>query len=237
MRIFQYHLEITQRYPQIVGGVIFAQGIRNGPSPAELTAVYRSEQMHILQHLAESLGEIPCIAAWRRVFRDFGVKPTQYRSAAEALLRRLSKHGDIPSINTLVDLANMVSIRYALPVAAFDLHALQLPVTVHFSDGSESFLPLGSNEIEHPQEGEVVFSDETRRVVARRWCWRQSQDSAARSDTTTVLITVEGHHEKGNDDIRAALKDLNALLTEFAGGTATSAILTPDQPVFSQNPS
>ena len=39
------------------------------------------------------------------------------RSAAEALLRRLTKQGSIPSINTLVDIGNLVSIRYALPVA------------------------------------------------------------------------------------------------------------------------
>jgi hypothetical protein len=54
------------------------------------------------------------------VFRGFGVDPTQYRSAAEALLRRLIKQGELPSIGTLVDLANLVSIRYALPVAVFD---------------------------------------------------------------------------------------------------------------------
>jgi DNA/RNA-binding domain of Phe-tRNA-synthetase-like protein len=47
------------------------------------------------------------------VFTRFGAKPTQYRCAAEALLRRLAKHGDISPINTLVDIGNLVSIRYA----------------------------------------------------------------------------------------------------------------------------
>ena len=52
-------------------------------------------------------------ASKHEAIRGFGVDPTQYRSAAEALLRRLSKSGEIPSINALVDLGNLVSIRYA----------------------------------------------------------------------------------------------------------------------------
>jgi len=56
----------------------------------------------------------------RKLFRGFGVEPTQYRSAAEALLRRLTKQGGLPSVGTLVDLANLVSIRFALPVAVFE---------------------------------------------------------------------------------------------------------------------
>ena len=69
------------------------------------------------------LSQIPSLAAWRSVFRGFGLDPTQYRGAAEALLRRLTKKGEIPSVNTLVDIGNLVSIRYALPVALFDLRA------------------------------------------------------------------------------------------------------------------
>ena len=66
------------------------------------------------------LSELPTLAAWRRAFRAFGVDPTAYRSAAEALLRRLTKQGSIPSINALVDIGNLVAIRYGLPVAMFD---------------------------------------------------------------------------------------------------------------------
>ena len=38
--------------------------------------------------------------------RGFGVDPTQHRTAAEALLRRLTKKGDIPSINMIKDTAD-----------------------------------------------------------------------------------------------------------------------------------
>jgi DNA/RNA-binding domain of Phe-tRNA-synthetase-like protein len=229
MPAFQYHPDILAHYPEVVGGVILAEEVTNGSTPDGLRKTYLSEQRATLDRIGKTpLSEIESLAAWRRAFRAFGVNPTKYRSAAEALLRRLTKKGDIPGINTLVDLGNLVSIRYALPVAVFDTHAVQGVMTVHFADGSERFTPLGQGELEHPVPGEVVFSDETKSVVARRWCWRQSEASAATQDTTQVIITVEAQHAGGRADVEAALTDLLALLHEYAGGNLTSGVLDAD---------
>src|SRR6266536_5864677 len=206
MAAFQYDTGILTRYPTVVGGVILARRMTNGPAPKELQAAFIAEQQTNLQRVGDTpLSQITSLAAWRAVFRSFGVEPTQYRSSAEALLRRLTKKGDIPCINLLVDLGNLVSIRYALPVAVFDTRTLQGAVTVHFADGSERYTTLGQAEVEHPEPGEVVFSDETGLVTARRWCWRQSEQSAAQADTTNILITVEAHHTDAQRDIKAAL--------------------------------
>ena len=89
-----------------------------------------------------------------------------------ALLRRLTKQGSIPSINTLVDVGNLVSIRHALPVAVFDLASIAGGLTVRFAAGDESFTDLGSGSVESPEPGEVIFIDSAGHVAARRWCWR-----------------------------------------------------------------
>ena len=225
-KTFRYHPEIPARYPNVVGGVILAQGVHNSATPASLLDAYLTEQQAVLRRIGETpLSQIESLVAWRRAFRGFGVDPTQYRSAAESLLRRLTKKGDIPSINALVDLGNLVSIRYALPVAVFDTRTLQGPVTVHFASGSERYTTLGQSEAEHPEPGEVIFSDETDLVIARRWCWRQSEESAAQLDTTDAIVTIEAHHQNGHQDITAALADLQELLTQYAGGTYTIGIL------------
>jgi DNA/RNA-binding domain of Phe-tRNA-synthetase-like protein len=181
------------------------------------------------------LSELPSLAAWRGVFRGFGVNPTKYRSAAEALLRRLTKQGDIPSINTLVDLANLVSIRYALPVAVFDQRGVSGGTTVRLAGGDEPWADLGSSEAEHPEPGEVIFSDDADKVSARRWCWRQSRASAAREDTTEILVTIEGHHAAAADDIDRALRDLEALLGSYASpDTVRSDVLDRSNPAFTR---
>lgn len=233
MHIFQYSQDILTRYPQVVGGAILAWDVINGPTPAALAEVYQVEQQKVLQRIGDTpLSQIESLAAWRRAFRDFGVDPTQYRSASEALLRRLAKKGNIPGINLLVDLGNLVSIRYGLPVAVVERRALRGTVTVHFADGSEHYSELGASEEDHPRPGEVVFSDESKQVIARRWCWRQSESSAAVAQTRECLITVEAHHATARQDIESAVRDLLALLHEYAGGSATSAILDASHPAL-----
>jgi hypothetical protein len=127
----------------------------------------------------------------------------------------------------LVDLCNLVSIRYSLPVAAFDVRALRSGITVQFATGDERFTPLGESQVEHPEPGEVIFSDESKLVVARRWCWRQSEESAARPDTSEAIFTLEAQHAGGHRDVQAALGDMLSLLGEYAGGSFRSDILGP----------
>jgi DNA/RNA-binding domain of Phe-tRNA-synthetase-like protein len=229
---FRYNDELLAVFPTTRGGVIHATGLDNTGSFAALTQRFRDEQAQVKHDLGDTpLSELPSISAWRSTFSGFGVKPTQYRSAAEALLRRLTKQGDIPSINPLVDIANLVSIRHRLPVAVFDQGAVVGVTTVRFADGSESFTDLGTDIVSHPDPGEVIFVDETGLVSARRWCWRQSDQSAARPGTTEALITVEGHHESADEDVAAALEDLLGLLAIYqASSRVAFDLLSPAHP-------
>lgn len=234
---FRYAPEIIGRFPDVTGGVILAGGLTNGPTPAPLLAAYHAEQEAVRARIGETpLSQLPALAAWRGAFRRFGVEPTQCRGAAEALLRRLTKKGDIPSINTLVDLGNLVSIRYALPVAVFDARAAHGPLTVRFAEGTERYTPLGGGAIEHPTPGEVIFSDDTGLIFAQRWCWRQSDESAARFDTTRAIMTIEAQHSGGRAEVTAALADLTALLREYTGGTLQAGIVDRDHPDITQTP-
>ncbi len=233
MTSFQYRADILDAYPNLSGGVIVAHGIRNGPTPPDLLTLYQAEQAATIARIGQTpLSELPSLAGWRSAFRSFGVDPTQYRSASEALLRRLTKKGDIPSINTLVDLGNLISIRYGLPVAIVDTRALALPVTVQFADGSEAFRNLGQDEVDHPAPGEVIFIDENQTVVARRWCWRQSDESGARDDTTAVVVTCEAQHPGGAADVSAAVEQLAGLLKQYAGGDVQVGLLGRERPGF-----
>lgn len=221
--MFAYDEAVAEEYPTIRAGVIHATGLTNGPSSPALLEEYRAEQRAASERLTTvAIAELPTIAAWRRVFTRFGVKPTQHRAAPEALLRRLAKTGDIPSISTLVDIGNLVSIRYALPVAVFDLASIAGAISVRFATGHERFTDLGSTDAVAPEPGEVVFVDESDVVTARRWCWRQSAQSATGATTVDALIVVEGHHDAAGTDVEAALTDLAALLRSHQPGSRTT---------------
>jgi DNA/RNA-binding domain of Phe-tRNA-synthetase-like protein len=214
--VFRYDRAVLERYPTIHAGVVHLDGLTDAPAPPGLGERYRAAQAEVAQRLATTpIAALPSIAAWRRAFAAFGAKPTQYRCAAEALLRRLSKQGDLPSVNTLVDIGNLVSIRYALPVAVVDLAGVAAPITVRFATGSESFTDLGGVQAGMPEPGEVVFVDREEVACARRWCWRQSAQSATRPGTSEALVIVEGLHEGAEADVAAAREELVELLARF----------------------
>jgi DNA/RNA-binding domain of Phe-tRNA-synthetase-like protein len=226
---FGYDATVLERFPTIRAGVVRVTGLSNGPSPSGLLDTYRREQESGAERLRmQAIAELPSITAWRRVFTAFGAKPTQHRNAAEALLRRLHKHGDIPSIGTLVDVGNLVSIRHAMPVAVFDTAKVAGSITVRIADGTEPFTDLGSSASVHPEPGEVVFVDADGVVCARRWCWRQSAQSATGPDTSEAFYVVEGHHDIAAADVDRALSLLTEMLAAHQPGAETTAyVLSP----------
>ena len=232
--MFSYHHEVLARFPTIRAGVVHADRLVNGPSPDPLRKAFQEQQsVSLARFRGTPMSEIPSVLAWRRTFSAFGVQPTRYRNAAEALIRRLTKAGDIPSINSLVDIANLVSIRYGLPVAAMDQARVAGPTTVRLANGDEHFNDLGSSRTTSPEAGEVIFVDRAGAVAARRWCWRQSARSATGPGTVVALYTVEGHHEAAEEDVASATRDLVALLeTHQPQARIESAQLSPSLPRY-----
>jgi DNA/RNA-binding domain of Phe-tRNA-synthetase-like protein len=230
--LFGYDEAIIERFPTIRAGLVHASGLANGPSPSGLLDEYRTGQYSAVDRLATTpISDLPSVSAWRRAFTRFGVKPTQYRSAVESLLRRLEKQGEIPSISVLVDIGNLVSIRHGVPVAVFDRAGLAGALTVRFATGEEVFADLGSSESTHPEPGEVVFVDLDDVVAARRWCWRQSAGSASGLGTTEALFVIEAHHEGAEVDVDSATKDVTALLVAHQPGNRSVAHrLSPEHP-------
>jgi DNA/RNA-binding domain of Phe-tRNA-synthetase-like protein len=234
MTEFIYHPDILRTFPELRAGIIFAENLENNKSGEMLQQVYTKQQQATLHEIGENpISEIEAITAWRSAFRKFGVNPTKYRCAPEALLRRLTKKGDIPFVNKIVDCCNLVSIKYKIAAAAFDTKAITGALTVRFSNGDERYTPLGESAVQTPERGEVIFADETGLVTARRWCWRQSNDSAVSIGTRQTIITVEGQHLDCEDDVKIAAGDLLKILTEYVGGKYFFEMLGPEEPRFS----
>jgi DNA/RNA-binding domain of Phe-tRNA-synthetase-like protein len=163
--------KIWRDFPELVPGVVSAAGIT---SDAAVEAQIEKFTAIAQSRLAKSSeGELPEINAWRRAFSRMGLKPTQYRCAAEALLRRLRKENSLPRIHPLIDLCNAVSLAFAVPVAAFDVTRIDGDLEVRHAAGNETYLTF-SGETENPEANEVIFADGAGRAHARRWTNRQS---------------------------------------------------------------
>ena len=214
---FRHHEEIWRAFPHLAVGIVYVQGV-DGSCDV-------SQEVLMLLEAAKSrhgetlVSELPEIQAWRRAFTTLGLKPTQYRCAAESLLRRLRKDGLIPPVHPLVDLCNAVSILYAIPIAVVDLSKVSACLEVRRAKGNEVYTPFsGPDEV--PEVGEVVFTDATNRAHSRRWTNRQSGFSAVSQSTSSALIVAEALHEAAAADVRALLDTLSPL----AAGMARSDI-------------
>ncbi len=97
----------------------------------------------------------------------------------------------MPRINKLVDICNCISIKYVLPIAAYDLAGISGDLTVTLAQGGERFLPLNIDQWEQPEPEEVIYKDQEK-ALSRRWNWRQCDQAKVTPDTHNALLTLEG---------------------------------------------
>lgn len=227
---FSHSPEIWSLFPELVPGLLAAQGIHKAALVAPHVDRF-NEMARTRLAAAGTESELPEIQAWRRTFSRLGLKPTQYRCASESLLRRFRKEGPLPPIHPLIDLCNAVSMAYAIPVAVFDAAHVGQWLEVRRAQGTETYLGF-SGETEHPEPGEVIFADARACAHARRWTHRQSGLSAVRDDTSRVLIVAEGLHAGARTDVLALTAALSEALEGCWQAAPVSALLTPAAPRF-----
>jgi DNA/RNA-binding domain of Phe-tRNA-synthetase-like protein len=225
----QHAAEVRASFPGLVAGVVAADGVGADADVGALVEEHLATARARLDGHPES--DLPEIRAWRRAFAAMGLKPTQYRCASEALLRRLRREGTLPRLHPLVDLCNAVSAAYAVPVAALDLDRVDGDLEVRPATGSERYLSFAGEE-EHPEPGEVVFVDRAHRAHARRWTNRQSAASAVRADTRTVLVVAEALHDTAGRDVAALVGTLARQISETWPTRTVTAVLTATEPRF-----
>jgi DNA/RNA-binding domain of Phe-tRNA-synthetase-like protein len=226
---FRHSEAIWRDFPLLSAGAVAIQGKTSDRDVTRQSQRLLARADARLQGLSES--ELPEIQAWRRAFAQMGLKPTQYRCASEALLRRYRKDKALPHIHPLVDLCNAVSVAYAIPVAVFDLDRVDGNLEVRYANGAEVYLAF-SGATEHPAPGEVVFADAASQTHARRWTNRQSVLSAVRPDSVRALIVAEALHDDAVADVAALLDELQRVLTVVRAEPERVARLSSDQPAI-----
>jgi DNA/RNA-binding domain of Phe-tRNA-synthetase-like protein len=225
---FSHSRGIWRQFPQLVPGVLVVDGVRPDADVDALVEPWHARARERLAGRAES--ELAEVAAWRRAYTQMGLKPTQYRSAAEALLRRFRREGALPRVHPLVDLSNAVSLAFALPVAVFDLDQVDTSLEVRHARGDEEHLAFDGS-VERPEPGEVVFADAASHAHARRWTFRQSRRSTVGPATKRVLVVSEGLHAGAAADVAALLDALESGVVPSWGPPRHRAVLTATAPV------
>lgn len=126
---------------------------------------------------AARAGDVGPVSRARELYRRFGVDPTRVRPSSEALLRRLKKGEPLPRINSLVDIANALSVQLQVPVGLYDLgKAKGEELVIRLGKEGESYTGIGKERVN--VAGRICVAD------AEGPCGNPSADSARTMITT-----------------------------------------------------
>jgi len=95
----------------------------------------------------EGISALPNVAAARKVYRSCGKDPARYRLSSEALLRRVVQGKGIYKVNNIVDINNLISMKYHFSIGAFDQDAVDFPVTFRIGQAGEPYEGIGRGEL------------------------------------------------------------------------------------------
>jgi DNA/RNA-binding domain of Phe-tRNA-synthetase-like protein len=150
--------EIFDDFPGYCRGVVLGFGIKNSPSPLKLISMLRDAEEDLRIRVKEDeIASHPMLVSWREAYRSFGAKPTKYRSSIEAMVRRVVNKNEIPSINAIVDIGNIISLRHLTTVGGHAIDVVKQDIKLGKATGEEEFIPFGSDQVEHPLPGEIIL--------------------------------------------------------------------------------
>lgn len=202
-------------------GAIVFRDLTIGPANAELQAEIQQEaaalRLRFPDHTA--VRSSVCVQPFQELLRKVGAHPRRDRNSLEHLLSFAVKNGDLPTINSLVDAYNLVSIRRRLSLGAHDFDSIAPPVTLRFLTGTESFRPLGSSQPIAVKPGEFGYVDQQDRLLCRLDVV-QADFSKVTQSTRNVLLIVEGTASHAPTLISAAVNEVISEVMKHCGGTA-----------------
>ncbi len=219
---------IFEKHPKLLVGVIVLRGIDNSKRRSVTEQFLNGICAQIQKNFTvDDLNNEPAIEAWRKTYREFGANPKKYPSSIEALMKRVIKGSSVPSINTLVDVYNYISLKNRLPIGGEDLDKLCGDVCLTYAEGNDPFIGIGSTKVAYVPKGEVIYRDDAG-VTCRRWNYRECDRSKLTTETKNACLILEDMGVLGEEKLANLVEETAQFVTKYVGGEATIAILNAE---------
>jgi len=193
-------------FPEANIGVLLLENIDNSKESSEnIVKLLEESNKEAKKHLTEDqLSKNPVIAIWREAYQKFKTKKG-VRCSIEALLKRVEKGSGVSTINPLVDIYNVASLKYGLPVGAEDIETFEGDLVLGVTEGNDEFYALGDEENSLTLEGEICYKDD-KGAVCRCFNWRDGQRTMITEKTRKAFVVIEYVNGEKNEDIEKALE-------------------------------
>jgi tyrosyl-tRNA synthetase len=219
-----------------IAGVLLCGLKPKTDSTAKLDTI-KANLLEDLTKAGDSILNRPEVVLWQKVFAKLGLNPKDYQPAHSALLHRTLKQKELPSINQLVDLYNISSLRNLVPIGGHDLAAHD-SIEVGVTEGTEQFRTMNNADEATVTKGEFAYLDrEHGQVLTRNLVWRQSDYSKITDSTTDMFIPIDDFTESKSVNILADIcRELLALFSKFYDFESDFGIASRYNPVLNLKP-
>ncbi len=217
-------LELDEQLKSRIPGVTFGMVTINGVTVRERDARLWKQIEILCQHRAreftlDGLSENEQIAAVRGLQKSFGFDPTRYRPSSESLLRRVLKGQGLYQINTAVDVNNLCSLEFLLPMCIYDLHNVKGLVRVRIGEPGEEYPGIGRQIFQ--AENKVIIADDSSIMGSTV---SDSERTKVTTTTTDILLAIYAPASIDPRTIERHAALAGQRVVEFNGGQASDVL-------------
>lgn len=208
--------EVKAKFPDLSLATAMVKGVKVEKTLSPITEFIVKTVKNLRGRFTmDSIRNNSIVRAYRDFYWRLGVDPTKQRPASEALLRRVVKGLNLPSINNVVDACNLASIETLVPIGLYDYDKIEGGLTLRFARNGEVFKPIGGRD-EVLTSNQIVLADNVK--ILHVYPFRDSRDTMITESTRNVLIVSCGAPKVPIElTIEAAVKT-SRYIQLFAGG-------------------
>ena len=214
-------LQLDKQLKTRIAGVTFGMVTIHAVTVRERDA-HLWKQVEILSQRLKSefsldrLSENEQIAAVRGLQKSFGFDPTRYRPSSESLLRRVLKGQGLYQINTAVDVNNLCSLEFLLPLCSYDLRNVEGQVRVRLGKAGEEYPGIGRQVFQ--AENKVIIADDSGIMGSTV---SDSERTKVSTETTDILLAIYAPSTIEPRIIERYATLAGQRMVEFNGGQAS----------------
>jgi len=211
---------LKTRIPGVTFGMVTIQGVTVQERDERLwQQVETLCQQQAREFALEKLAEYAQIAAVRGLQKSFGFDPTRYRPSSEALLRRVLKGQGLYQINTAVDVNNLCSLEFLLPMCIYDLRNVAGQIVVRVGEPGEEYPGIGRQvfQIAH----KVIIADDHGIMGSTV---SDSERTKVTTATTDMLLAIYAPVGKDPRLIQQYAALAGKRMVEFNGGQVSDVL-------------
>ncbi|HJV31595.1 MAG TPA: phenylalanine--tRNA ligase beta subunit-related protein [Bacillales bacterium] len=218
----QISSEISSLIPDFKIGIIEYKNITVADSPPMLKSKLQLYQESLYFDLEnKNVTELPGVQEWRSIFKKTGKDPNRYRPSVEALYRRVKKQNFLHAVQSAIDVNNLFSLQYEVPIGIYDLEKLSESITIRIGKENEEYIGLNgrSNSLQ-----QLILSADSQGPFGSPFV--DSERSPVTEKTKNALQIIYLRPSTSLDSATKLTESLMNMFIQIHGGEASFHVLS-----------